>query len=34
MSVDAVHGIWPPPEKAVVSYAVAFVSDPTAGAAS
>jgi signal transduction histidine kinase len=25
MSVNAVHGIWPPPEKAVVSYAVAFV---------
>ena len=25
MSVDAVHGIWPPPEKAVVSYTVAFV---------
>ena len=26
MSVDAVHGIWPPPEKAVVSYAAAFVA--------
>jgi signal transduction histidine kinase len=26
MSVNAVHGIWPPPEKAVVSYTVAFVA--------
>jgi hypothetical protein len=26
MSVNAVHGIWPPPEKAVVSYAAAFVA--------
>ena len=26
MSVDAVHGIWPPPEKAVVSYTAAFVA--------
>ena len=26
MSVNALHGIWPPPEKAVVSYAAAFVA--------
>jgi signal transduction histidine kinase len=26
MSVNAVHGIWPPPEKAVVSYTAAFVA--------
>ena len=26
MSVNAVHGIWPPPEKAVISYTVAFVA--------
>ena len=26
MSVNAVHGIWPPPEKAVVSYAAGFVA--------
>jgi len=25
MSIDAVRGIWPPPEKAVVSYAAAFL---------
>jgi len=26
MSVDASHGVWPPPEKAAISYAVAFVA--------
>jgi signal transduction histidine kinase len=26
MSVNVVHGIWPPPEKAVVSYTAAFVA--------
>jgi signal transduction histidine kinase len=26
MSANALHGIWPPPEKAVISYAAAFVA--------